>query len=190
MNGQERYNRGAALLHWSIAALILFNLGFGFFLEGMPRGLKSVILPLHVSSGVTVLALGVLRILWRLTHRPPALLPAARWQHLAAHAAHAGLYGLMIVMPLTGIAILSCHPAQPPPGAPGAPKVWGLFDSPAFPPLQALAPDAQKAAHDDFVQAHSILGWIVLALLVLHVGAALKHQFIDRQPQFRRMGLF
>lgn len=189
MSGQERYSRVAALLHWAIAAFILFNLGFGFFMEDMPRGWKGVILPLHISSGVTVLGLTLLRILWRLTHRPPPLPPAPHWQHVAAHAAHASLYGLMLAMPLTGVAILSCHPAHPPPGAPGAPKIWGLFDSPAFSALQELAPEAQKAAHDRFVLTHSTLGWLLLTLLLLHVGAALKHQFLDRQPQFRRMAL-
>jgi cytochrome b561 len=188
MSGQERYSRVAALLHWAIAAFILFNLGFGFFMEGMPREWKGIILPLHISSGVTVLALTALRVLWRLTHRPPPLLPAPQWQHLAAHAVHGLLYLLMVGMPLTGIAILSCHPAHPPPGAPGAPKVWGLIETPAFSPLQELEPAAQKAAHDQFVTAHSVLGWILLAMLVLHVGAALKHQFLDGQPQFRRMG--
>jgi cytochrome b561 len=147
-------------------------------------------MPLHVSSGFTVLALTLVRIAWRLSHKPPALLPAPGWQHAAAHIVHVALYGLMLALPLTGFAILSCHPARPvgAPG-PGLPRVWGLFDLPVFAPLQTLAPAVQKLAHERFVLAHTIFGWLMLALLVMHVAAALWHQFGDRQPQFKRMGI-
>jgi cytochrome b561 len=191
----DRYTRVAIGLHWLIAGLILFNLGFGFFMEKMAPPLRGVIMPLHVSSGVSVLALSLVRLLWRLIHKPPELLPAPVWQRNLAHLVHAGFYALMLLLPLSGVAILSCHPAHPPASplgagpAPELPKVWGLFQLPVFSPLQNLEPTTQKSAHEAFVQVHSVFGWIMLALLVLHVFAALKHQLLDRQPQFKRMGL-
>ncbi len=187
VDGQVRYTRVAVLLHWSIALFILFNVSLGFFMEAFPRPLKSVIVPLHISSGFTVLVLSVLRVLWRLSHRPPAMLAAPAWQQRAAHAVHALLYLLMFVMPLTGLAILSCHPKAHGPG-PGAPKVWGLLNLPAFPPLQQLEPALQKQAHDQYVHWHSLFGWVTLTLLIVHVGGALKHQYWDREPELVRMG--
>ena len=181
-----RYTRVAVLLHWLIALFFLFNVSLGFFMEGFPRPVKSVVLGLHISSGFTVLCLSVLRLLWRLSHRPPAMLPAPGWQKGAAHGVHALLYVLMFAMPLTWIAILSCHPRAHGPG-PGAPKVWGLFDLPAFSSLQDLVASVQKQTHDYYVQLHSVLGWVALTLLVLHVGAALKHQFRDKEPELERM---
>lgn len=181
----DRYTRVAIGLHWLIAALILFNLGFGFFMEDFPKSVKMVILPLHFSAGVTVIALSLLRIAWRLTHRPPPLLPAPQWQHLSAHVAHFLLYALMLILPLTGLAIISSHP----PGGPGAPMLWGVMPMPSLPVLPYLPPADQKAAHDNFVFLHMIFGWIMLILLVAHVAAALKHQFVDKAPQFRRIGI-
>lgn len=181
----DRYTRVAIGLHWLIAAFILFNLGFGFFMEDFPKGLKMVILPLHFSAGMTVIALSLLRITWRLTHRPPPLLPAPQWQHVAAHAAHFLLYAVMLILPLTGLAIISSHP----PGGPGAPMLWGVMPMPSLPVLPYLPPANQKAAHDNFVFLHTVFGWIMLALLVAHVAAALKHQFVDKAPQFRRIGI-
>ncbi len=60
-----RYTPVAIFLHWTIAAFILFNLSVGFFMEGFARPLKELVVPLHISSGITILALTLLRILWR-----------------------------------------------------------------------------------------------------------------------------
>jgi len=181
-----RYTSVAIALHWMIAALIVFNLSIGFFMEGFPKPLKDIIVPLHISSGITVLALTALRVIWRLTHRPPPLPPEiALWERVAAHFAHALLYILMIAMTLIGWSIISAHPPNPH----GGPKLWGLLHLPPIAPISHLELTAQKAAHEQFVQLHSIGGWIFLGLLSLHVCAALKHQFWDRQPELQRMGL-
>jgi cytochrome b561 len=188
MNGvsRNRYTSVAIALHWAIAAFIVFNLSLGFFMEGFPRPLKSMVVPLHISSGVTVLALTLLRILWRLTHRPPPLLPGiAPWERVAAHSAHALLYVLMLAMTLTGWSIISAHAPNPH----GGPMYWGLFHLPPIAPISQLEPTLQKSMHERFVLLHSIGAWIFLSLLTLHVGAALKHQWLDRHPELERMGI-
>jgi cytochrome b561 len=174
------------MLHWSIAILILFNLGVGFFMEGFQPGLRDIIVPLHISSGITVLILTAVRLGWRLTHPPPPL-PAemATWERRAAHAAHSIIYFLMLTMPVTGWAIISAHPPRPGAG----PMIWGLLRLPPIPPVSHLDAPAQKTAHKSFVRIHSIGGGIYVALLALHIAAAVKHQFYDRHAQFARMGV-
>jgi cytochrome b561 len=179
-----RYSSVAIALHWSIAALIGFNLSLGFFMEGFPKPLKSIVVPLHISSGMTVLALTIARILWRLTHRPPPLHPEIPgWERAAAHAAHVLVYLLILAMTLTGWSIISAHAPNPA----GGPMYFGLFHLPPIGPISLLQPDAQKAAHERFVALRSIGGWVLLALLTLHIAAALKHQYVDGQPELERM---
>ncbi|WP_226016475.1 cytochrome b [Novosphingobium sp. FKTRR1] len=124
-SGDERYTRVAIYLHWIIATLILWNLLSGFLIWDLARDffkanrpLYGIGITLHLSSGMTVLALTVVRIAWRLMHEPPAHAPDMRpWERHAAHFAHFLLYAGMALMPLTGWAILSAHP---PAGSPGA----------------------------------------------------------------------
>ena len=183
----ERYTAVAIAFHWTIAVLILFNLGFGFFMEGFPPALKGVILPMHFSSGITVLGLSVLRVAWRLFHRPPEFAPdMTRLEANAAHAVHLLLYAGMIIMPLTGWSIISAHP--PHPGA-GAEIWWGLFHLPPLGPVSHLEPGFQKVMHGYFVNSHTVGGYIMVGLLLLHVAGALKHQFIDGHAEFARMGI-
>ncbi len=181
----ERYTRVAILLHWVIAAIIIFNLGLGLIMEEMHGAPRRFWIPIHISFGLTVLLLTLVRIGWRLTHRPPAPFEGPRWEHVAAHAAHFAIYALMLGLPLTGWAIISAHR----PGGPGAPEFFNLFLVPSLPVLPWLEPTVQKQAHDIAVDVHKIVAYIMIALLGLHVAAALKHQFIDRHPQFKRMGI-
>jgi cytochrome b561 len=214
-----RYTRVAIALHWAIAAFILFNLCTGFFMEGWPLPIRFVALMLHVSSGLTVLALTVARIVWRLVNEPPPY-PADMkpWERHTAHFAHFLLYAAMVLMPLTGWAILSAHSppgsngaaveyAGPPAGAPAAPgpppgmkgpppalKIWAVIPMPAIGPIEAIGREpggvpAQRALHKEFVDWHSVGGYLLLGLLVLHILGALKHQFIDKHSEFARMGI-
>lgn len=183
---RARYSAVAIVLHWTIAALILANIGVGFVMEGLPRPMKEVLVPLHISSGITILLLTVARVLWRLTHRPPPFSPhLAAWERAAAHTVHALLYGLMIGMPLVGWSIISAHP----PRAAGAATIWGLIRLPAIAPISHLDEAAQKAAHQFWVSAHSAGGWLLCALLALHIAGALKHQWMDGHPELARMGV-
>jgi cytochrome b561 len=182
----ERFTRVAMALHWAVAALILFNLAVGFFMEGWPQPLRGQVVGLHISSGITVLGLSIVRVIWRLTHRPPPFAPGmAPWEVMAAHTVHFLLYAMMFVLPLTGWSIVSAHPPRPGAGF----MIWGLAKLPPLAPVQHIDPAMIKAAHDKFVDAHGLLAWVILALLALHVGGALKHQFIDRHAEFARMGI-
>lgn len=231
-----RYTRVAIWLHWAIAALIIYNLVLGFFnwdfgydFTHRPenRWIYGLILITHMSSGMTVLALTVIRIAWRLLHEPPAY-PAGMksWERHAAHFAHFFLYSAMILMPLTGWAILSAHPpegsagakasaeamaakgpaagpgAGPPAGIPGAPagkgmpslKVWGVIPLPSITPIANLGiepggVEPLEVLHDEFAEWHTIGAWLTVLVLLLHVAGAVKHQVIDREAQFARMGI-
>ena len=202
-----RYSNGAIILHWAIAILVLHNLFTGFFHDSLPRAWFQF----HVSSGVTILVLTVIRIIWRLTHKPPPFLPMAKWEKWLANVVHFLLYCAMLVAPLTGWAMLSAHADKPAPaaqavgapapdaGAPPARKphkqmVWGLFELPKLKPITNIAnqPDGAaklKQAHELFEARHETMGWIFLGLLILHLSGVIKHQFIDRRREVARMGL-
>lgn len=168
----SRYTGVARMLHWAIALLILANLALGFFRGAMPKGLMAM--PLHKSIGLTVLALTFVRIGWRLAHRPPSLPRAMpRWERASAHGVHLVFYALMIALPLSGWVISS---------ASDRPLTWFfLFDAPK---LSVAKGDALYAVSH---QAHDLLPWLWIALILLHVGAALRHHFVLKDSVLRSM---
>jgi len=166
----QRYSTVAMWFHWTIAALVIANLAIGIFHDALPGGS----MPVHKSIGLTVLALTAARIAWRLGHRPPPL-PAATpgWERGAAHATHWLLYILMVAMPVTGWMMVSGSTTR-------RPLDWfGLFDLPYLP----VGPQAGGIGHD----GHALLGWLMLALVALHVAAALRHRLILRDGMLARM---
>jgi cytochrome b561 len=182
--GDRRYDRASILLHWTIAALILIQIGLGWYMnEVLPdhSPAQAAILPLHISVGLTILLLLVLvRIGFRLSHRAPALPPGiAPWERLLARASHVLFYLLMLAMPLTGWALVSLG---------GKPiKFWGL-PWPVLPGMGALfGSPAPRPVRHELSHIHVyILIWIVLINLALHVAGALKHQF-DGSPVLWKM---
>jgi len=108
-----RYTNVAIILHWTIALLILFNLVTGFFHDFVPKA----VFAFHISSGVTILALTIVRIAWRLTHKPPPYLPMRTWEKQLANIVHFLLYCAMLASPLTGWAMISAHADKPPAAA-------------------------------------------------------------------------
>lgn len=196
---ERRYTRVAIALHWTMAALILFNLGLGFFMEGLPPPYRFIVIFLHISAGMTLLVLTVVRVAWRLGHRPPPF-PAglATWERGAAHLVHAGLYVAMIAMPVIGWSIISANPPADAawlktPARP-AMKLWGVIPTPRITPLVEMGRTEsgaaqQKILHDRFVGWHAIGGYLMIALLLLHVAGALKHEFVDRHAELARMGV-
>ena len=181
--GDRRYDRASILLHWTIAALILIQIGLGWYMnEVLPdhSPAQAAILPLHISVGLTILLLVLIRIGFRLTHRAPAL-PAGitPWERILARASHVIFYFLMLAMPLTGWALVSLG---------GKPiRFWGL-PWPALPGLGALlGSPAPRPVRHELSHIHVyILIWIVLINLALHVAGALKHQF-DGSPVLWKM---
>jgi cytochrome b561 len=137
------------------------------------------------------------------------------WERHAAHFAHFLLYAAMVLMPLSGWAILSAHAppgspgavvewSSPPPGVPVIPgrpagpppplKIWNVVTMPLITPIEAIGQEPgglapQRVLHDEFVEWHSVGAFLLIGVLILHVLGALKHQFLDRQSGFARMGI-
>ena len=168
----ERYSRVAIAFHWTIAALVIFNIAVGLGHDPFPA--LRALMPAHKAIGLTVLALTALRVTWRLAHRPPPL-PADTpgWERGAAHATHWTLYLLLVALPLSGWVMVSGPLGR-------RPLSWfGAFDMPYLP---VTSPAAESAA-----KAHGLLGWVMLALVLLHVAAALRHHLVLRDRVLARM---
>ncbi|QAY79642.1 cytochrome b [Sphingosinicella sp. BN140058] len=176
MAGQEtaRYTRVAILLHWTIAALILANLFLGFFHESFGRGATSWMMWFHKSLGMTVLGLTVLRLIWRLSHRPPAYdAVMKRWEAGLAAVIHWLFYVALIAIPLSGW-LLSSSGGR-------VTSFFGLFD---IAPLPIARRDDIR---DMFEEAHELLAWSMIVLLTLHVAGALKHHLDGHRHLIGRM---
>lgn len=168
-----RYTGPAIWLHWLMALLIAGVFFLGLYMADLPMSLTRLkLFNYHKWAGVIVLALAVLRLVWRLTHQPPADVPMPGWQRLAAHGMHHLLYGLFFAVPLVGWAYSS---------AAGFPIVlFGVLPLPSF-----VAKNAELA---QLIKPwHETLAWTMALLVVMHAGAALKHQFIDKDGLINRM---
>ena len=168
-----RYTHTAIALHWLLGVAILVSLGVGLTMTELPISpLRLRLYNWHKWAGITILTLSAMRLLWRLTHRPPPDVPMPRWQQRAAHATHALLYVLFFAVPLAGWAYSS---------AAGFPVVWfGVLPLPDL-----VAPDKPLAASLKLV--HRLLAYSLGGLVMLHIGAGLKHQLLDRDGLLMRM---
>jgi len=183
---RTRFTLVAILLHWAVAASVLGLLASGLW---MARAIRDPaqqaqafeVYQLHKAFGLLVLVLTLLRLVWRLTHPPPPL-PAGtpHWQRAASHAVHLALYGLTIVVPLLGWLTVSASPL----GFPTVP--FGLFEWPHL-PVAWLGTDPE-ALEDWSKLGHRTLAYVAAGAIALHIGAALKHQFVDRDGLVGRMG--
>jgi cytochrome b561/polyisoprenoid-binding protein YceI len=168
---QRRYSVVAILLHWAIALALAFQLALGFSMPKDERGFA--LFQLHKSVGITILLLTLARLAWRLTHRPPAAVEGG-FNGFLAKAVHTLLYVFMVAMPLTGWAVVSTSRIQVPT------LFWGAIPWPHLPISNAL--------HDLAEEGHELLAWIGIALILLHVAGALRHQFLLKDGLLRRMG--
>lgn len=176
LRGTDR-SWGALLraFHWSIAVLIVAQAAIGLSMVQMGLTPAKVrVFALHKSIGITILALVLLRIAWRLTETRPVELPTVpHWQSRAAHAMHLALYALILALPLSGWWFNS---------AANAPLVWfGWFDVPSL--TRGYDPVWKPRA----LLLHQALFWLLAALLAGHVGAALWHHFRQHDDVLRRM---
>jgi cytochrome b561 len=167
------YTRTAVSLHWLIAALIICAFTFGWTMTDMDISpLKLKMFNWHKWVGITILALAMLRIVWRITHRAPAMVAMPRWQRAAAHALHGVLYVLLLCMPLSGWIYSN---------ATGYPIVylslWRLPD--------LVAKNKELAAQ--WKEVHETVGFVLLLCVIAHVLAALVHHFWHRDDTLRRM---
>lgn len=170
----QRYNSVAILLHWLIAIAVIFMVGLGWYMADIPKGdpARSYWFNLHKSIGTTVGLLVLLRLLWRATHRPPAL-PASMpgWEQAAAKLNHALLYICLLVMPMVGFLASNFTKYGV--------KYFGMQVGPFFRENQAM--------RDGLQEAHEFLSYVLVVLVVIHVVAALKHLLVDRDQVFQRM---
>jgi cytochrome b561 len=175
MSAAMRYSTPAVVLHWLVALLILAGFPLGIYMVDLPLSPdKLKLYSYHKWIGVTVFALVAVRLGWRLTHTPPPLPDGmAVWESRASAIVHGLLYVLMIAIPLSGWLMSS---------AKGFQTVWfGVL------PLPDLL-EKDRELGDLFAGVHKALNFTLLALVILHVAAALKHHFIERQPFLQRMG--
>ena len=175
MTSTTRYTPIAILLHWLLALAIVCSFSVGLYMADLPFSpLRLKLYNWHKWAGVTILTLSALRLLWRLSHRPPADIPMPAWQLRAAHVTHNLLYVLFFAVPLLGWAYSS---------AAGFPIVWfGVLPLPDFVPKD-------KELAELFKMLHKFAAYGLALLVLAHVGAALKHHFIDRDGLLARMGL-
>lgn len=173
-----RYTPVAQALHWVLGLALVGVFALGLYMADLPFSPQRLKLySWHKWAGMTILALSVLRLTWRVTHRPPELphrlvqaMPA--WQQTAHHATHHTLYLLFLAVPLLGWAYSS---------AAGFPVVlFGVWPLPDFVPVGKDLADLLKPLH-------KLSAFAMAALVLLHIAAALKHQWLDRDGLVLRM---
>lgn len=169
--GPARYAPPAAVLHWLIALLVLFTFVLGLYMTGLPNSPDKLRLyNWHKWAGATFVALTLLRLGWRLTHRVPAPLPMPRWQQRLAATVLAAMYLLFFTVPLVGWAYSS---------ALGYPLEWfGVLPLPDFVPVdrelaRAIRPWHERAA------------WALAALVALHLAGVVAHLRAGDRPLAR-----
>ncbi len=178
----ERYNRVAIGLHWLIAGLIIALIPIGLLLEDIPKAYQVTVYQMHKSFGLMVLFLSLARLGWRLMNPPPPLPDGMRaWEKLSAHALHMTFYVLIIAIPITGWMMVSTSPKNIPT------MFLTLFNWPHIWFLAGLAVEQKKVLVGVFHETHEILAFTIIGLLVLHIGAALKHQYINKDNAMARM---
>ncbi len=182
----HRYSRTAVVLHWLIAVLITVNVGLSLGVDYLPDEWVRPVIDTHKSTGITVLGLAILRLLWRAAHPPPPM-PAgyARWERTAAHIAHGTLYALMLLLPLSGW----MHDSAWKDAATHPMRLFGLVPWPRIGFIAAVEPVTKESLHELFGLMHTVFGYLLYGLLALHIGGALKHQWLDREPELQRMSL-
>lgn len=172
-NTSVRYGSVAQFLHWTILALLVFQVALGLIAHELPVGFERlVMMSRHKSLGITILGIAVLRLLWRFANPPPPPPPMPDWQRIAANLTHGSLYALLFALPITGW-LMSSAANRPV-------SWWGLVQLPDF-----IAPDA--AVKETWEEVHETLVKVLYVLVGVHVLGVIKHQFIDRDGLIRRM---
>jgi cytochrome b561 len=169
-NSIDHYGLVSRFFHWVMALLILVMIGIGAYMTDLAKEdpLRAQLYSMHKAVGVTLLGLAVIRILWILVSRPP-LMPAAlqRWEVVLAKSTVGLLYVLMLATPIAGY-LMSNTGGKPI-------SYFGLFDLPAL-------MGENHDLHEVLEEVHEFLAFTILALFCLHVAGALKHRFIDKDP--------
>lgn len=194
VEAQRRYTAVAIVLHWAIAIAILLMIPLGWWMgdrveEGVVTDGVFQAFQFHKSIGLTILALSLVRLGWWLANSPPPLPPhLPGWERFIAKATHWAFYFLMIALPLTGWLYVSAgwsaHENEP---LVVATHWFGLIRVPELFGLPHAAEGVRASVAEASMNVHSKLAWGVIVLAVMHVGAALKHHFFDRDEVLAHM---
>lgn len=181
-NSPARFTGTAIALHWIMAVLFIFMIGLGLYMADLPNTdpNRFALFQLHKSIGITILALVIIRMLWRALHTVPTL-PAHMngFERFMSHVTAYGLYAALILMPLTGWAIVETSKYN-------LPTV--IFNFLTLPRLTFISESPSKEIiHEASENIHSLIAWIAIGLISLHFLGAMKHQFINRDDVLKRM---
>lgn len=174
MRSSDRYTRTAIVLHWVIAAIVVALFAWGWWMQEIPKqppGMRADAFNLHKSIGLSVLLLMVVRLGWRMTHRPPPLPPMPAWNARLAHANHLLMYVALFVLTIGGYlgSAWSGYPV----------KFFGLV-LPAWSPHQPVLKELATTVH-------LVASWVLAVAFTLHVAGTVKHAFVDRNGMLARM---
>lgn len=180
-------------LHWVLAGLLIFMLWLGLTMGDVPRGgallvfgvpmEKIELYQLHKSLGITILLLSVVRLLVRIANPPPALPKTMqRWEVSVSKLTHWAFYVLMLGIPLLGWVLVSTSKFNS-----VSTILFGAIPWPHIPGLVDLTGAAKTTVNDVAGLLHHRLSWLLIVLIALHVGAALKHHFVDKDGVMARM---
>lgn len=180
----EKYTKGAVILHWLVAIGILLNLWIGLRFDYTPEDSIRAAIDFHKSVGITVLGLVIVRILWRRIYTPPAIPTTYQvWEQKLSHFVHWLLYGLIVLVPLSGWLHDSAWK-----GAPTHPlSLYGGIPWFRFPFFNGMTDPQKDWWHDLLGTSHTVLAYVLLGAVVLHIAGALKHQFLDKHRELQRM---
>ncbi|WP_440957599.1 cytochrome b [Oceanicaulis sp. LC35] len=181
----SRYTTVAIILHWLIAAMLISLIFVGWWMEDLGAAARAGevsfdftrgVYNWHKTAGILVLVLSLVRLGWRLTHPAPALPSGMKpWEAFAAKAIHKLFYVVMIGLPLIGWLMVS-NSSLP----------TRLFNIEGF-NLPGLPVPDSEFLHEALESAHGAGAWVIIVLLALHAGAALKHHIIERDGVLTRM---
>lgn len=174
-NTESQYGSVAKFFHWTIALLIITMLFVGFFMDCIPKdtSLRGFTYNAHKVTGIIILALVCCRFIWMLVNRKPALPGKPNmFEKIAEHTVHWCFYMCMFAMPISGWVMATA--------AGYLPNIFGL---------KLAAPFVEKSKYvaDLASEAHEVIAWVIIVLLVLHIGAALVHHFIKKDNVLNRM---
>jgi cytochrome b561 len=174
MQQVQRYTRFAVAMHWIVAAVVLVQYPLGWLMQQIPKqppGQRAEIFNVHKSIGLTLLALMIVRLGWRLAHRPPPYTPMPRWQERLARATHVVMYVALIGLPLAGYlgSAFSGYPV----------RFFGVV-------LPSWAPK-NVAVKDWMSSVHLALAWALAVAFALHMAGVAKHVAFERDGLLRRM---
>ena len=180
---RTRYTTVAIVIHWLIAAALIFQIILGWRMGDGPKGPTTYALfQLHKSIGIAILLLSLFRLGWKLTHTsPPPPEGQPRWERIASHVVHGGFYVIMIGLPLTGWILVSTSRVPIPT------LLFGTIPWPHIPGLPELAAGPKHLWHEIGELGHGVLVKVTYLLLILHLGAVAKHQILDKDAVLGHM---